>query len=154
MVFDNSTVEITLSSRNGTTGSRLLMLSFTFNDSGWWLLSLTQGHGRRQFSPQSPLAFDHLNDRGNKDQYSQNWARSRGNARWLELLRFFASVETLYLPSEIAAFVAPALQELAAGGVVTQVSPTLQNLFIDIEKTWSSRPPHQSLGEFVATREV
>jgi len=147
------TIEITLFSRNGTTGGTLLVLSFRCDASGWRLQSLTQG--RRPFSPLSPLPnFDHLNDRGNKARYTPSWAYCKENARWLELLRVFASVETLYLPSEIAAFVAPALQELAAGGVVTQVLPTLQNLFIDIEKTWSSRPPHQALGEFVAAREV
>jgi len=152
MDFNKCTIEITLSSRNGTTGGTLLILSFRCDASGWRLRSLTQG--RRPFSPLSPLAnFDHLKDRGNKDQYTPPWAYCKENARWLELLRVFASVENLYLSSGPAAFVAPALQKLAAGeGVATQVLPALQNPFI--ERAWSSRPPHEAFGEFVAAREV
>jgi len=156
MLLNGFTVEITLSSRNGTIGGRLFMLIFKCNDSGWRLQSLTQDH--RPFSPRSRLAeFDRLNDLPFKDKYCLYGIRRRiGNARWLELLRLFTSVENLYLSERVAVLAVPAMQELAAReGVATRVLPALQNLFI--EGHWFLKTPREKASEFeefFATREV
>ena len=155
MVLNGLTVEITLSSRNGSLGGRLFMLIFECNGSGWRLRSLTQDH--RPFSPQSRLAsFDRLNDLPFKDQISPYQIWTIGNTRWVDLLRVFASVENLYLSEGLAVLVVPAMQELAAReGVATRVLPALQNLFI--EGHWFSKSPREKtleFEEFVAAREV
>jgi len=155
MVLYGFTVDIILSSRNGTTGGRMLMLSFMCNGSGWRLRSLTQDCC--PFSPRSRLAnFDRLNDLPFKDQDPWGHIRTIGNARWLELLRYFASVENLYLSEGLAILVVPAMQELAAReGVATRVLLALQNLFI--EGHWFSKTPREKafeFEEFVAARKL
>jgi len=124
----------------------MLMLSFMCNGSGWRLRSLTQDC--RPFSPRSRLAdFDRLNDLPFKDQDPWGHIRTIGNARWLELVRYFASVENLYLSEGLAILVVPAMQELAAReGVATRVLPALQNLFI--EGHWFSKTPREKAFEF------
>jgi len=154
MLLTPFTVEITLSSRNGTIGGRSFMLAFMCNDSGWRLQSLTQDH--RPFPPRSRVAKFGLFDLPLKDQNSRRQIRTIGNARWLELLRFFTSVENLYLSEGVAVFVVPAMQELAAReGVATQVLPALQKMFI--EEHWFSKTPREKafeFEEFFAAREV
>ena len=153
MVFRRSTVEITLSSRNGTTGGRWLLLSFIWNGLGWRLPCLAQGHP--PFPPQSPLAtFERLNGRFPRDRTPSVWTRGIGNAQWLELLRFFASVEDLYLSEELGELVAPALREHAAGeGVAMQVLPALKNLFIERYR-FGMIPEYNALIDFVYARKV
>jgi len=84
MILNGLTVEITLSSRNGTLGGRLFMLIFECNDSGWRLRSMTQD--RRPFSPRSGLAsFDRLNDLSFKDLAKSH--RKRPMARTFAVFR-------------------------------------------------------------------
>jgi len=156
MAFHSSALEITLSSRNETTGGRLLVLLLFCNDSGWLLRCLTQGH--RPFSLLSPLAKYHrLNNPVFKFKdriMSPGWIFRIGNARWLELLRFFASVEDLYLSEELGIFIAPALREHVAGeGVATQVLPALKNLFIE-KYRYGIIPEGKYFREFVYARKV
>ena len=91
-----------------------------------------------------------------KDQGYPREIRTIGNARWLEILQFFDSVENLCLSKGVAVLVVPAMQELAAReGVETRVLPALQNLFI--EGHWFSKTPREKaleFEEFVAAREV
>jgi hypothetical protein len=112
MVLNGFNLNIRLSSRNRTTGGRLLMLSFMHSDSlrwRWRLRSLTQDH--RPFPPRSPLAeFDCLNDLPFKDRNSPHWLRTMiGNARLRELLRVLPSVKDLYLSEGLVVLVVPAL---------------------------------------------
>jgi hypothetical protein len=67
----------------------------------------------------------------------------------LNLLRSFVAVKNLYLSEEIAARIAPALQELV-GGRTTEVLPTLENIFL--EGFRPSGPLHEGIEKFVAAR--
>ena len=73
------------------------------------------------------------------------------NDLWLELLRPFSAVKSLYLSEKVAPRIAPALQELS-GGRTTEALPTLQNIFL--EKLESSGPVKEGIGRFVAARQV
>ena len=72
------------------------------------------------------------------------------SSSWLELLHPFTAVKNLYLSEANAPHIMPALQELVAGRV-TEVLPTLQNVFID--ELEPSGPVQEGLEKFVAARE-
>ena len=70
---------------------------------------------------------------------------------WLELLLPFPAVKDLYLPKECAPGVAAALQELV-GGRITEVLPSLQNIFV---KGIEPREPfREDIGKFIAARQL
>jgi hypothetical protein len=72
------------------------------------------------------------------------------NTQWLDVLRPFINVKDLQLSETVAPCVAPALQELT-GERVTEVLPTLQNLFVhDLD---ASRPVEKGIRQFVAARQ-
>jgi hypothetical protein len=73
------------------------------------------------------------------------------NALWLELLHPFRAVKNLYLSEEFAPRIGPALQELV-GPRVTEVLPTLQNIFV--EGLQPLGPVQEGIRQFVATRQV
>lgn len=69
---------------------------------------------------------------------------------WLELLRPFTSVKSLYLTQEIVPRIAPALQELFGESAVG-VLPALQTLFL--ENLNLSGPAQEAIGSYVSGRE-
>jgi hypothetical protein len=81
-----------------------------------------------------------------------NWRGDIGveNNNWLELLRPFTSVKSLYLSRVIVQRVAPALQELI-GERVAGVLPALQTLFL--EDLNLSGPVQEAIGLFVSGRQ-
>jgi hypothetical protein len=147
MVCIYGIVEVTLSSRNGTSGDMILILSLESSDPGWRLRALTRDHRP------SPLAdFDRLGYLLPKDRDKVQWPRvDIGNTR--ELLRFFAFVERLYLSNEVAIHVVPTLAEVAdEEGGVTEVLPALQGLFVDRMRHWEL--DYEAVRRFVSSREV
>jgi hypothetical protein len=83
-----------------------------------------------------------------------DYARWRGDIRvendhWLEFLRPFTSVKSLYLSRVIVQRIAPALQELI-GERVAGVLPALQILFL--EDLDLSGPVQEAIGSFVSGR--
>jgi hypothetical protein len=73
------------------------------------------------------------------------------NALWLELLLTFPMVKNLYLAKECAPGIAAALQQLV-GGRITEVLPSLRNIFVKgIEP---QEPFREHIGEFVAARQL
>jgi hypothetical protein len=73
------------------------------------------------------------------------------NALWLELLLPFLAVKDLYLAKELAPGIAAALQQLV-GGRITEVLPSLRNIFVKgIEP---QEPFREHIGEFVAARQL
>jgi hypothetical protein len=72
------------------------------------------------------------------------------NSLWLQLLLPFTAVKNLYLYKQFAPCIATALQELV-GGRVTEVLPSLQNIFV--EGLEPSGPFQKSMGLFVAARQ-
>jgi len=71
--------------------------------------------------------------------------------QWLEFLQSFSAVKDLYLDQEFAPLIAPALQQLV-GERVIETLPDLQSLFL--EGLQPSGPLQQSIGEFVAARQL
>ena len=59
-----------------------------------------------------------------------HWQHVIENAQWLELLRPFTAVKNLYLRKEFAPRIPAFMQELV-GGRVTEVSPVLENHFLE-----------------------
>ena len=83
-----------------------------------------------------------------------NWQGPQGNienALWLELLHPFASVKNLYLSSDIARCIVPAVQELI-GARAIEVLPTIQNVFL--EELQPSGPVQQGIQQVVAVRQA
>jgi hypothetical protein len=73
------------------------------------------------------------------------------NTLWLQLLLPFTAVKNLYLSKEFAPGIAAALQELV-GGRITEVLPSLQNIFV--EGLEPSGPFQENIGQFVAARQL
>jgi hypothetical protein len=69
----------------------------------------------------------------------------------LELLLPFTAVKNLYLPEEFAPGIAAALQELV-GARITEVLPSLQNIFVEWPGAESLRPLQENLDQFAAAR--
>jgi hypothetical protein len=86
-------------------------------------------------------------------QYSQLVGKNDGieNTLWLELLLPFTAVKNLYLSKEFAPGIAATLEELV-GSRITEVSPRLQNIFV--EGLEPSGPFQKKIGRFVATRQL
>jgi len=82
-------------------------------------------------------------------------ARWQGDIRletdhWVDLLRPFTSVKSLYLSQVIVPRIAPALQELI-GERVVGVLPALQTLFL--EDLNLSEPVQEAIGSFISGRQ-
>ena len=75
------------------------------------------------------------------------------NTLWLRLLRPFTAVKNLYLSKEFAPGIAAALQELV-GARITEVLPSLQNIFAEGLGAEPLGPFRESIGQFVAARQV
>ena len=80
-----------------------------------------------------------------------DWQDDIENIQWLEFFHPFTMVKDLYLYNDITSYIAPALQELAAGQV-TEVLPALQNLFI--VGPLPSGPVQEVIGRFVSARQL
>jgi len=79
------------------------------------------------------------------------WEDNINNSLWLELLHPFTTTKNLFLSENIAPRVVSALQELV-GGRMTEVLPTLQNVFI--EKLQPSGPVQEGVGKLVVARQL
>ncbi len=77
------------------------------------------------------------------------WGVYIDNGQWLELLRPFAAVKSLYISESFQPNIAHTLQELV-GGRTTEVLPSLQNIFLE-----RFEPPFQeAIGQFVSARQL
>jgi len=83
-----------------------------------------------------------------KEHLQSCWQDDIENVQWLELLRPFTTVKTLYLSPEFAPRIAPALQELV-GERATEVLPALRSL-----QFHPSRPVQEAIEKFVAARQL
>ena len=71
--------------------------------------------------------------------------------QWLELLRPYTAVKSLYTSRQFKSHIALALQELV-GERVTEVLPVLQTLFL--EKGLPLETIQEAIGQFVAARQL
>jgi hypothetical protein len=74
------------------------------------------------------------------------WQDDIEASQWLDLLRPFIAVKSLYVSREFAPHIAPALQELV------EELPALQTLFL--EEPFPSGPVQETIEHFVAARQV
>jgi hypothetical protein len=80
-----------------------------------------------------------------------NWNDDIENDDWLELLRPFTAVKSLYLYKESAQLIVAALQELI-GSRITEVLPSLRNIFL--EELEPSGPLQENIEQFVSARQL
>ena len=73
------------------------------------------------------------------------------NTLWLQLLIPFIAVKNLYLSKEFAPGIAAALQELVG---ITQVLPSLQNIFVEGLDSEPSGSFQEYIGRFIAARRL
>ena len=150
MRFNDDFVEVTLSSLKGATDGTSLKLTIRCRDSVWQLQFLSRG---------GPLLFPFVNI-----NYVESSARGDGSGRlwagnvetqWRTVFQLFTAVENLYLSKGLAEYVIFALQEHAdEQGVVTEVLPALQNIFIERLESFKSGLVQGAIGKFVAAREL
>jgi hypothetical protein len=79
-----------------------------------------------------------------------DWKDGIENIEWLELLLPFTAVKNLYLSKQFAPRIAPALQDMTAGGT-TEVLTALQNLYL--EGFQSSESVQEGIKRFVSGRQ-
>ena len=79
------------------------------------------------------------------------WENDIEVTHWLELLRPFTTVKSLYLSERCGLHIAPVLQELVEGRM-TEVLPSLENLFLSGFRP--SGPVHEGIELFVAARQL
>ena len=72
------------------------------------------------------------------------------NNQWLEILRTFTTAENLYLSKEIVPRVAPTLELVTFGKRLTEVLPSLQNLFL--ERPYPAGSVEDAIGNFSTAR--
>jgi hypothetical protein len=83
--------------------------------------------------------------------WREHWRGNIENAVWLELLHPFTSVKNLYLSSDIARRIVPALQDLV-GGRATEVLPALQNILL--EERQPSGPVQEGIQQVFSVRQA
>jgi hypothetical protein len=143
--FDDSTATVKL--RYRTSESSDLLIDISCRELDWQLSSIEQvcNSSLHPLSTVEDLYIEH--------QYSQLvWKNDAiENSLWLELLLPFTAVKNVYLSEEFAPGIAAALQELV-GGRITDVLPSLQNIFV--EGLEPSGPFQESIGQFVVARQL
>ena len=80
-----------------------------------------------------------------------DWKDDIEKVEWLDLLLAFTAVKNLYPSKQFAPRIAPALQELTEGRI-TEVLPTLRNLFLDGFQP--SVPVREGIRQFVSARQL
>jgi hypothetical protein len=140
--FDDSGARIALPPSSGN-----LQISISCREPDWQLSSIEQvcNSSLYPLSTVEDLYIEH--------QYSQLvWKNDAiENTLWLQLLLPFTAVKNLYLPKEFAPGIAAALQELA-GGRITEVLPSLQNILVKGPGPWG--PFQENIGQFVVARRL
>lgn len=125
-----------------------LKLGISCRQSDWQLSSLA--HVCSSSFPQALIPMvEHLYVQSGFSR--RHWQDDMESDQWLEFLQSFSAVKDLYLDQEFAPLIAPALQQLV-GERVIETLPDLQSLFL--EGLQPSGPLQQSIGEFVAARQL
>ena len=145
LIFHRLSALVRLSRQAKKVNRTILTLRISCQESGRQLSSLAQICGS-SLPPLSTLERLYIHE----DKYWQPRPLDYvENTRWIELLRPFTAVKSLYLSMELGLRVAPALQELTPEAA-TEVLPALQNLCL--EGLQPSRVVQEAIGQFVAAR--
>src|SRR5712671_3040086 len=82
-----------------------------------------------------------------------SWKDDTDDTRWMELLNPFTAVKDLYLMDQIARHVCGALRELSRERV-TEVLPSLRNVFVDGSRSFELEQIEEAMRPFVAARQL
>ena len=148
--FGEHFTRVNFSSLTETFDETLLSLTISCRELDWQLSSLSQICNSALVNL-STVEYLFL-DRNVFDKYPRF---IEDDIQWLELLHLFTNVIDLYISKKVGPYIAPALQELA-GKRVTEILPTLQNVFLD---GFSGEPDEpdlvpKAISEFVAARQL
>jgi hypothetical protein len=143
--FSDSRVWVRLYQLDPQASDGVLELGISCGQSDWQLSSLAQVCSQALI----PIV-EHLYINGSRQLC---WQDDIENSQWLELFHPFTAVKHLYLSSEFAPRIAPALQEFA-GERAIEALPTLQNIFLEEPTSGSSGPAQEIIGKFVAARQL
>ncbi len=145
--FHGSAVDVGLTCRIHESDYVASLIEISCREPDWQLSSIVQVCN----SSLPPLSM--VEDLYIEHQYSQLVWKSDAieNTLWLELLPPFTAVKNLYLAEEFAPGIAAALEELV-GGRITEVLPSLQNIFIQELKPQG--PFREHIEQFVAARQL
>ena len=143
--FDDNTAVVKIRYRASESGRDALQIAISCGEPDWQLSST------EQFCNSSLHPISTVEDLYIEHRYSglvwKNGAIE--NTLWLELLLPFTAVKNLYLSEEFVSVIAAALKELV-GGRITEVLPSLQNIFVE----GSLGPFHENIGRFVDVRRL
>ena len=147
VILDDSVAKVVL--RCPTSKNRLPVLWITISckEPDWQLSSI------EQVCNSSLPAFSTVEDLYIKHEYSELIWKDDAieNSLWLEVLLPFTAVKNLYLFKDFAPGIVATLQELV-GGRMTEVLPSLQNIFVTgLEESQSMQ---KNIGQFVAARKL
>jgi F-box-like len=143
--FDDSTASIPLRYRTSKSGSYGLLINISCREPDWQLSSVAQVCNT-SLPPLSTVEYLYIEHRYSELAWKNDAIE---NALWLELLLPFTAVENLYLSKEFAPGIAAALQDLV-GDRITEVLPSLQNIFVEGLGPWG--PFQENIGQFAAAR--
>ncbi|KAN0111301.1 hypothetical protein V8E52_008676 [Russula decolorans] len=145
--FNDRTVSVKLRNRTSYSSSDDLLINILCREPDWQLSSIEQvcNTSSHPISMVEDLYVVH-------EYWQLVWKNDAiDNTLWLQLLLPFTAVKNLYLSKEFAPDIAAALQELV-GGRITEVLPSLQNIFV--EGLEPSGLLQKNIGEFVAARQL
>ena len=115
-----------------------------------WLLSAQAQVCRSSFPQVFIPVVEHLyilEDRSSRPR----WQDDIESNQWMELLRLFTSVRSLYISQEFLPRISPAMQELIGEGP-TEMLPALRSLLL--EEPRLSGPVQETIEQFVAARKL
>ena len=146
ILFRRDYVKVTFSSspRRGTVDGESLVLVIRCRGLVWQLSALAQVF-RPPLPPLSTLQQLYIFEGQHQHPRLEE---DTENAEWLELLQPFTVLRDLHLSEELALRIVPALQ----GDRVTQVLPTLQNVFLDGAQL--SEPIQGPIADFIAEQQL
>jgi hypothetical protein len=145
--FNDSTASVKLRYWTSKSGFDDLLINISCGESDLQLSSVAQvcNSSLHPLSTVEDLYIEH--------QYSQLiWENDAiENALWLELLLPFTAVKNLCLSKVFAPDIAAALQELV-GARITEVLPSLQNIFVEGLKIEPMGPLQENIWQFAGAR--
>jgi hypothetical protein len=145
--FDDTTAIVKLRHRTFEFDIDNLLINISCREPDWQLSSVAQvcNSSLHPLSTVKDLYIEHR-------YWKLVWKNDPiENMLWLQLLFPFTAVKNLYLSKEFAQGIAGALQELV-GSRITEVLPSLQNIFVEGLRVEPSGPLQEYIGQFAAAR--
>ena len=145
--FHDSLASVRLRCQTPTSSSGDFLINISCGGPEWQLSSIEQVC-TSSLPPLSMVEDLHIEHRYSELVWDNG---SIENTLWLQLLSPFTAVKNLYLSEEFAPGIAAALQELV-GARLTEVLPSLQNIFLD--RFEPSGPFPKNVEQFVTERRL